>query len=401
MVRTFLSLATAAAFVAGGTPLPAQDGEPLPIGALMPMTGDLQAYGETSLNGAELAALQINEQGGVLGRPLEVVIGDTQTRPQAGIDAAQRLVNIQGVFGTVGALSSGVSIPVALSVSGPNGVPQVSPASTSPVITTLEDEDFMFRSVPSDAYQGVALATMVEEGGIDSVSILYVNNDYGEGLANAFASNYQGEVMESLAYEPGNASYRGELSRAARGNPQALLLIGYPENGVTILRQAIEEGFFRDFVFTDGLKAPELVEALGARAVEGAFGSSPQALEDSEPAAMFQEAYRAEFGEVPPKPYIDTAYDGVYLLALAAEAAGSTDPVAVRDHLREVANPPGTKIFPGQWTKAVEVLQDGGDVDYVGASGSVNFDENGDVGGTFAEWAFEDGEIVVRRVMAP
>lgn len=375
-------------------------GETVQIGALMPMTGDLQAYGPSTLSGVELAVQEINEAGGLLDGTVEVVVGDTQTRAQPGIDSAQRLVNIEGVFGIVGALSSGVSVPVAQSVSSANMVPQVSPASTSPVITDLEDNDYMFRSVPSDAFQGVALAQLVEDAGYDTVSILYVNNDYGEGLAQSFSGSFGGTIASSLAYEPGNASYRGELSRASGGDSEALLLIGYPENGVTILRQALEEGFFSEFIFTDGMKAPEIIDAIGADALEGAFGSAPQAL-DTEAASIFTSAYEEEYGEVPPKPFIDTAYDATYMLALAAEAAGSTDPTAVRDSLRAVSNPPGEQILPGEWERAVELLDAGEEIDYVGASGDVNLDEDGDVGGTFAHWVIRDGEIVTETVFSP
>ena len=375
-------------------------GNPVKIGALMPMTGDLQAYGTADLRGPQLAAKQINEQGGVLGRQLDVVVGDTQTRPQAGIDAAQKLISVEGVYGIVGALSSGVTIPVAQSVSSSEQVPQISPASTSPVITGLEDQDFMFRTVPSDAFQGVALATLVQDAGYQNVATVYVNNDYGEGLANSFANNFDGNVSASLPYEQGNASYRGELQKAAANGAEALLLIGYPENGITILRQAIEQGYFDEFIFTDGMKAPEVIEAIGANNLNGSFGTVPQSL-DTEAAELFKSAYEAEYGELPPKPYIDTAYDAAFVLALAAQKAGSTESVAVRDNLRSVANEPGTKILPGQWEKALEALENGEDVNYQGASGSIEFDDNGDVGGTIGHWVIEDGEIKTEKVFEP
>ena len=130
----------------------------LKVGALLPLTGDLQAYGESSRNGINLAAEEINAAGGVLGEPMTIEIADTQTEPQSGVDAAQRLVSVQGVSAIVGALSSGVTIPVASSVSAVEGVPQISGASTSPVMTDLDDNDFLFRTTPSDAFQGPALA---------------------------------------------------------------------------------------------------------------------------------------------------------------------------------------------------------------------------------------------------
>ncbi|MDZ7786822.1 MAG: ABC transporter substrate-binding protein [Halofilum sp. (in: g-proteobacteria)] len=401
--RTATIAATAAVMIAGGTAVQADDG-PLKLGALMPMTGDLQAYGQTSLNGIELAAKEINDAGGVLGQDMEIELGDTQTNPQSGIDAAKQLVSIDGVSGIVGALSSGVTIPVSQSVTSKEGIPQISGASTSPVITGLDDNDFMFRTVPSDAFQGRALAEVVAENGLSNVSILYVNNDYGEGLADSFEAAFEehgGSVEQRNAFEQGNASYRGEVSGAADGDPEALVVIGYPESGITILRQALEGGHFDRFVFTDGLKAPEIIDSLGAEVLEGSFGTAPQALTDTDSAEHFRSAYEGEYGEVPPKPFIDTAYDATWVLALAAQAAGSTDGEAVRDALRDVANPPGEQILPGEWSKAMELLADGEDINYTGASGSVDFDDNGDVSGTFAHWVIRDGEITTEKVFEP
>lgn len=396
------TLAAAAIVAVAVGPVHAQDS--LEVGALMPMTGDLQAYGESSMSGIELAAEEINAAGGVRGQDMAIRVGDTQTRPQSGTDAAQRLISIEGVEGIVGALSSGVTIPVAQSVTSEEGVPQISPASTSPVITGLADNDYLFRTVPSDAFQGRALAEIVQGKGFDSVSALYINNDYGEGLAESFREAFEnagGTVAASLAYEPGNASYRGELSRAAGGGAEALVLIGYPENGITILRQALEGGHFQEFVFTDGMKAPEIIDAIGAQYLNGSSGTAAQAQTDTEAATNFRTAYKEAYGEVPPKPYIDTAYDAVYLLALAAEKAEDTGGEAVRDQLRAVANPPGEVVLPGEWERARELIADGQEVNYQGASGAVDFDGDGDVGGTFAHWVIRDGEIVTERVFTP
>lgn len=398
--RTTLVLAAAAGLALGSAH--AQD--PLEIGALMPMTGDLQAYGRTSLSGVELAAQEINVAGGVRGQDMAVHVGDTQTRPQAGTDAAQKLISIDGVEGIVGALSSGVTIPVAQSVTSEEGIPQISPASTSPVITDLDDGDFMFRTVPSDAFQGQALAQIVNEKGFETVSALYINNDYGEGLARSFREGFEargGTVSAALAYEPGNASYRGELSRAAGGGAEALVLIGYPENGTTILRQALEGGHFQEFVFTDGLKAPEIIEAIGAQYLNGSAGTAAQAQTDTEAAENFRASYQETYGELPPKPYIDTAYDATYLLALAAEKAESTGGEALRDQLRAVANPPGEVVLPGEWERARQLIADGEEINYQGASGAVDLDDSGDVGGTFAHWVIRDGAIVTEKVFTP
>ncbi|MGX1098454.1 ABC transporter substrate-binding protein [Amorphus sp. MBR-141] len=390
-INRWMTAASVVAFAAAAFagPASAQD---LKIGALMPMTGDLSAYGEADLSGIQLAAEEINAGGG----KVEIVVADTQTNPQAGVDAAQKLVNVEGVNAIVGALSSGVTIPVATSITSREGVLQITSASTSPTITTLKDNDFLFRTVPSDAFQGIALAKLVTEKGVKNVSIIYVNNAYGQGLADAFAKAYQGmngTVTESIPFEAGQASYRGELQRAKTGDAEALLLVAYPENGTVILKQSLEGGYFDKFIFTDGMKAPEVIEQIGADYMNGSYGSVPQSPE-SDGLTKFQDAYKAKNGEIPPLPYIDTAYDATMLIALAAVKAGSNDRTAIRNALREVANPPGEKVGPGDYAKAVELLKAGTDINYEGAAGSQDFDDNGDVPGTIGMWSFEDGKIV-------
>lgn len=402
-ISTFAKVFAAVVFAAA-VALPAAAQTTYNIGALLPMTGDLQVYGAASLNGVKLAVEEINNQGGVLNGKLKVVVGDTQTKPQPGISAAQRLVSIDNVFGIVGAMSSGVTIPVAQSVTDSAGVVLISPASTSPKITNLNDHDYLFRTVPSDAYQGVALAQVVSENGLQNVATLYINNDYGQGLSNAFAAAFQkdgGTVSEQVAYDPGNASYRGEIARAASSGAQALALIGYPENGITILKQAIEGGYFSHFIFTDGMKSPKIIQAVGAQYLDGSIGTSPEALATTPAAKLFRHAYDQKYGQLPPQPYIDTAYDGVYVLAMALEKAGSDNPTAVRNALRFVANPPGTNILPTQWSKAKQLIDSGQNVNYTGASGPINFDSHGDVSGTYAYWTIKNGKIKTVRVFQP
>ncbi|WP_236843245.1 ABC transporter substrate-binding protein [Bradyrhizobium icense] len=379
--------------------------EPVRIGALMSMTGALAEYGESILKGVQLAAEEINAGGGVLdGRRIEVVVGDDQTTPQPGVDAAQRLISVNRVSAIIGALASGVTIPVATSVTSVNKIPQISPASTAPAITTLKDDGFLFRTTPHDALQGVVLGDVAKEQGFSNVAVIYVNNDYGKGLAEAFAKRFEaigGKVSASIAYEEKQASYRGEVQRAGRGKPDALMLIAYPGDGVPIVRQALEEGLFTKFVFSDGMKSTELITAIGAQHLEGMVGTAPEAVADSDAAVRFRKAFEAKHGALPPRPYIDTGYDAMYLLALAIENAKSTDGTAIRDALHAIANPPGEQVLPGEWKKARELLAAGNDVDYAGAAGSQNFDKSGDVPGTFGIWQIKGGKIETLRIVEP
>mgnify|MGYP003309956950 CR=1 FL=1 len=175
-------------------------------------------------------------------------------------------------------------------------------------------------------------------------------------------------------------------------NPEALVLIAYPGDGISQLRQALELGFFNRFVFSDGMKSTEMVDAIGAQFLNGSIGTAPESVE-TESASLFRDAYSAVHGELPPFPFIDTAYDATFLMALAIQAAGSTDRTAVRDALRSVAAAPGVPIMPGEWEKAVAALAAGQDINYAGAAGSQDFDEAGDVPGTIGVWTITDGVI--------
>ena len=391
----------AAGLLAGSILAAPASAEGLRLGALIPLTGGLATYGESSLNGMRLAVDEANEAGGVLGGEVRIIVGDTQTRSQPAVDAAMRLVTVEGVSGILGALSSGNTIPVATSVSAPNQIPQISNASTAPTITTLDDDDFLFRTVPSDAQQGVVLGDLVAGKGIGSVAILYVNNDYGKGLSESFAESFEaagGTVAGNSAFEPNQASYRGELQNLARGDAEALVLIAYPDDGgLLIVRQSIEEGFFSNFVFTDGMKATQVASDFGDF-LEGSFGTAPRA-EETEFGQAFAEAYEAKYGELPPLPFIDSAYDAAMIMMLAAEKAGSADGVAIRDAIREVANEPGEIVGPGEFARAKELIAAGTDINYEGAAGSHEFDENGDVGGTYEHWVVTGGNLETVEIL--
>ncbi|PTV98918.1 amino acid/amide ABC transporter substrate-binding protein (HAAT family) [Halanaerobium saccharolyticum] len=376
--------------------------ETVKIGTLMPLTGGLASYGQFTRNGTLLAQKIINEQGGLLGgRELELVNVDTQTNPQAGVDGAQKLVSVNGINAIVGALSSGVTIPVAESVTVPGEVVLISPASTSPVLTNLDDDGFVFRTVPSDSLQGVVAGNLAADLNHDSLAVIYVNNDYGQGLNDAVVEQFEergGEVTASIAFEPNKVSYRSELMEAAEDNPDALLLIAYTDDGgITIIRQALENGFFDEFIFTDGLKAPEITEGV-EQYLEGMRGTAPTSMPGGEGPELFTELYEEEFGEIPPKPYIDTSFDATFVLALAIEKAGSTEGPAIRDAINEVLAEDGMVVNINEWNKAKDLIEAGEKIRYEGASGPVLFNDVGDSMGAIGIWKIEDGDIVNESV---
>jgi branched-chain amino acid transport system substrate-binding protein len=360
-------------------------GGPLKIGMLLDYTGSLAEFGPNIETGAQLAAKQINDAGGVLGKPIQLIKGDSGTNPQVAVEAATRLINVEGVQAIMGSLSSGVTIAVAEGVAVPNKIVMISPASTSPGLTEVKDDDFLFRTVLSDAAQGVVLADWAWEQGYKKVATTYTNNAYGKGLSDQFVKSYEalgGTVTAAVSHEQEQTSYLSELQKAVAGKPEVLVCISYPVEGAVYIKEAIENQLIDKFLFVDGTKSKDIITAVGAAALEGTTGTNPSTSSRSELTAKFDADYKAEYGtDVPSLPYVREAYDAVVAIALAAEAAKSTDPTKIRDQLREVNGPPGTKIGAGAdgVKEALTAIQAGTDIDFEGAASTINWDKNGDI----------------------
>lgn len=377
------------------------------LGALYGMTGPIESFMPPIVAATELAVDQVNEQGGILGgQTLRLRIADSQCASQGAVDGASTLVNIEQVSAIVGGLCSGATIPAATSVAVPAGVPMISPASTSPEITALDDNDLVFRVVPSDAYQGEVLAAYVINSGIERVALTYVNNDYGVGLAGAFRDAFLargGVITADQVHEPQKASYRAELATLAGAGPEALVLIAYAaDSGATMIRQSLENGFFDTFIGADGLRDNTLVESIGAENLQNLLVTAPTSLPDDGGMSLFAEAFNAaNEGMDSNSAFAAQSYDAAFLLALAIEQAGTTDPAAVAQAIRTVANPPGEPVGPGEWAKALELIAAGTDIDFNGASGPHDFDEDGDVAGVVGEFVIEGGVFVEKGLLQP
>ena len=368
------------------------------VGHLNTVTGSLSYFGPEQNNSVELAADHVNQAGGVLGAQMIMVTGDTATNPVQGVAAARALVDVEGAVAIVGALASGVTLAVAQEVTVPKQRLLISPASTSPAITDLEDDDFLFRTTVSDAVQGVVLARLAREIGYETAGIMLINNAYGEGLADQFEVTFAslgGRVTGKVPHEDSQPTYTSELEKATEGDPDVLLAISYPGQAEVYLRESLDGEYSDTFLFVDATKSPDMMEVVGWDALEGTLGTA-QGSPDSPSLREFQRSYAAVHGAPPEHPFIAENYDAAVLIALAAAKAGTTtDSVAIRDALRSIANPPGEAVGPGVEgiKKALMLIDEGKDINYEGTAGTVDFDENGDVTGYIEIWKVEGGEI--------
>lgn len=367
------------------------------IGFLGGFTGPIESLVPPIGDAAKLAATHVNEQGGVLdGQNIEIVTGDTTCADAtAAANAADRLVNVENVAAVVGALCSGATISGANNAGIPGNVVMVSPASTSPALTSLEDNDLVFRTAPSDAYQGEVLARVIKGKGVDEIAITYVNNDYGKGFADALEAAFQGEggtVAAKEAHEDGKADYRAELGSLSSSGAGALVVLAYADgSGQTIVRQALEAGEFQTYIGGDGMVSDTLPGNAGG-SIDGMIATRP-GTPDIPGASVYTDLATAG-GLDPTATFAAQSYDAAFLLALAMQKKGSADRDGMAAALREVATAPGEVILPGEWSKAVELLAAGTDINYEGASGSHEFDDKGDVPGVIVEMAVTDGKFV-------
>jgi len=388
--KKLLGLAVAASVLALAAPALAQD---VKIGILGDLTGPIESLAPPIVAGAQLAFDQVNAQGGILGGGKIVsVTGDSACDPSVAGPAADKLVNTDQVTAIVGAFCTGATIGAATTAGIPGGVVMISPSASAPAVTTVEDNDLLYRTTPSDAFQGVKLADLLFAKGVKDVALTYVNNDYGKGLADVFAARFAelgGTVSANLAHEDGKADYRAELGQLAGTGSANLVVLGYISgSGLTILQQANESGNFTSYFGGDGM----IGDALSGANVPNFVATRAGAYAGDSATAFTKLATDA--GQDPAATYAPQAYDAGFLLALAIEKNGKADRAGLAAALREVSTAPGEKILPGEWTKAKELIAAGTDIDYEGAGGPLDFDAAGDVDGIIVEVVWENGAFV-------
>jgi branched-chain amino acid transport system substrate-binding protein/neutral amino acid transport system substrate-binding protein len=373
----------------------------LKIGTLLSITGDLAQFGPSMQDSASLLVKTVNECGGVLGQPVQLISENDQTSAVAGAAAMTKLAEVDRVAGVVGATGSSIS-SAAVDIAVRNQVVQISPSSTSPVFTERakkgDFQGFWFRTAPPDSFQGEALARLARSRGFQSVSVLAINNDYGRGLVNSFTSAFEplgGKVVNKAQptyYPPDASSFESEVAAAFRGNPNAVLLVAYPETGSLILKAAYQQGLLgkqTQVLLTDGMKDLKIAELVGRNAqgefiTAGMIGTSASA--GGAALKQFSDRYQSTHNRQP-VVYAPNTWDAAAAIVLAAEAAKSTSGAAIKDKIREVSNPPGQDV--SDVCQALSLIRQGQDVNYQGASGNLDFDSQGDVTGNYDVWTID------------
>jgi branched-chain amino acid transport system substrate-binding protein len=398
--RVYLKGATAAG-VAGLTGLStsagARQGGAIQMGSILPITGNLSAYGEGMQQAVNVAVQDVNDAGGPLDRQINMSNTDSQTQPSRAIQQYNSLVNEQNIIGFVGAASSGVSVPLAQNVAA-DQVMQMSNASTSPALAQLgynDDESVKYfgRTAPNDAQQGIVMGRILSDDeyiGADRAAFLFVDNPYGQGLAERAREQFQGETVGMVGYSQRASDYTSTLDSLFQNDPDAVGFIGYPGNGRTILNQWNNGGYGGEWVLSEGLNSSEFLSSL-SNITSGMYVASPDP-EQTPGRTSFEEKMGDQAGTL----FAPHAYDCLFLQALAIEAAGETSGTAIAQNIRSVSRPEegasqqtatttgdgggggqqANVVTVGEFQKAKDLLSNDEDINYQGASSPVNLNES-------------------------
>jgi branched-chain amino acid transport system substrate-binding protein len=304
------------------------------IGAVLPLTGSSASIGEDQRRGIELAVAKINEDGGVLGKDLNVIVEDSANAANAAIDAAKKLVSVDEVAAVMGEYSSGVTVPLGQYLQQ-EGVVHLNVGSSSPEIADIGDKSFSV--IGLDTIASKFAADELAERGLLKAAVMVPNNSYGEGVVEPFTEAFEavgGSVTETVLYTEGQTSYRAELERIAASSPDVVLYSAYGQDSSVINQQAFEGGMQETPWF--GIYLTMCTVDSAPETVENQIGMDVNYVG---PAGQdYQEAYEAEYGEGFTSTFNGYTYDGTMLLAQAIEEAGSTDGDKIAAALKKIGS---------------------------------------------------------------
>ena len=403
----YWGLLLAGALAAGAAQAQSGANCPVKIGGILPLTGSMGPIAKNIASSAQLAIDHINQGGGVKGCPVEFILRDDQGQPTVGVDAAKYLVDVVGVKSLTGSVSSGVTLPILTAVAAPSKIPLTSCCSTAATFTTLAQEGktggYFFRTLPTVKTQAYASAKSAADRGYKRIALIYVNTDFGTGMTKDFTKAMEklgGKVIKAVAYNENQASYRAEVNAALADKPDALFLVAFPQDGATLTREWISLGGTQNLILNNALRSPEYVKLVGSKFLQSAYGMDNAAVAGPSVDA-FRQSYQNAFKITADGPGIATQYDALLVLGLAMNLAPDLSGPAIRDSVRKFQSAGGTVIGtgPDEYKKALGLIKEGKPIRYVGATGPVAFDANGDSAGAALIWTVKGDALAVERTL--
>lgn len=325
------------------------NGDTIKIGTNLELTGAVAAFGQSQLNGINLAVEEINKNGGVLGKQLQIVSADNASKKEESTRTATKLITEDKVDVLIGAAISGDTF-AAVEVANNKKIPMLTPSATNDSITFDSKKnklnDYVFRACFIDSFQGKVMADFSSKNLKAKKAVIYIDNssDYSKGLAKSFRSTFEGNggtVVGEESYQTKDTDFKAVLTRIKTLNPEVIFVPGYYEEVGKIVKQAREMGITAPMMGGDGWDAPQLVEIAGKDNLNNTFISNHYTSEDPDPKVKkFVDAFKSKYGSVPDAMAV-LGYDGAYMIADAIKRAGAVDKEKIKDALA------ATKDFEG------------------------------------------------------
>ena len=329
------------------------DGGTIKIGANLELSGGVASYGQSILEGLELAIEEINEEG-IDGKKLDLVKKDNKSDGPEATSVALNLLTQEKVVASVGAATSGNTI-AQVEIANNNQIPIISPSGTNPDITFKDGKlnEFAFRTSFIDPFQGTVAANFASQEVKATKAAVYIDssNDYSKGLAAAFIEQFEsngGTIVAQEAYQTKDTDFRSTLTSLKSAEPDFIFLPGYYEEVGLIIKQAREAGLNVPIMGGDGWDSPTLVDIAGPEALNNTFITNHYSSGDPDPKIKdFVKAFKEKYSNKSPDAFNALGYDTGYFLADAIKRAGSTDPVKIKDAL---ASTNGLELITGTFT---------------------------------------------------
>ncbi|MFX0212350.1 MAG: ABC transporter substrate-binding protein [Candidatus Hodarchaeota archaeon] len=309
-----------------------QEEGPIKIGVIGPLTGDVSEYGQNVKNTLNIALEEINEQGGIREKKLQLIYEDSACEPAKGVTAIQKLINIDGVSFVIDIACSSVVLAEA-PIAEDNKVLLMSVTASNYKIK--DAGDYIFRVYPSDAFQGKELAKLINSSNHKSVAIVYINNDYGFGLKKVFQEEFKslgGEIVAVESHEAGITDFRSLLAKIKTVNPEAIFLAEHPKEGSLLLKQIKELEIEASIYGSDAMKDQTVLQGAGSAAENLIMLFS--VLPKDTVYEQFNSLYKAKYGK-DVESYAEYGYDALKVLAYVMDKTG-LDPTKIKNELYKI-----------------------------------------------------------------
>lgn len=382
---------------------------PVRVAMLSPSSGPLAGVGASFDRVARVAVANINDLGGIDGRDLELIITDTTADPATAAAELARLITEEGIVAAVGPATSG-EVDMSYEIAAENRVPIISPSSTAPFLseTDVLDDGYMFRNVPDDDVQGLAIAHyLFNLEGVTSAAVLFEDTGYGQGLKDSFKiafENLGGVVSDEVPFTQGLDAGGADAAIAdlasATPDPTIVVTVALEQDAI-LLTQAWDNGGTpviagMEFFLTDGARSQGFLDDA-PDSVTGMCGSAPTYPTQGEAYGVLKTAYEAEHTDIlEAQVYAPNVWDGFHLIAAALVMQANEFPseelggANLRDAINAVSRD-GQQFIADDWRNIINNLRDGNDIDYDGAAGPNDFDVVGQAIGPYEVWCVVAG----------